>query len=403
MNFRILCEACDAEAGTQAMIRRCAACGGKLTFAYDYGGARLPAGAGGMWDYADLLPLGDPANIVTLGEGATPLLAARQDRGCRLFWKNEARNPTGSQKDRALSLAVSKAKEFKVPRVIIASTGSAGLACAAYCARAGIPCLVLVPQVTPAERLLPMQALGARIVEMEGTFVQIEQFLHTLELLPTWYDATTKRAANPFQAEAPKTIAYEIVGQLGQAPDWVIVPVGGGATLFGIWRGFLDLQHLGCIARVPRLVAVQPARFNTLEVALQQGLRTQADLQTIAMDERVETIARNLKHGVPPDGADALRAVGESGGTALSVTDADALDWQRRLGTEEGIFCEPSSAVAGAAAAALVRDGIVRSTETVVAVITGSGLRELGAVGAVSRVPLPPDASPTELDRILPV
>lgn len=403
MSFRILCETCGVEASTQAMIRRCAACGGKLTFAYDYAGARVPPGGGGMWEYADLLPLRDPANIVTLGEGATPLLAARQDRGCRLFWKNEARNPTGSQKDRALSLGVSKAKEFKVPRVVIASTGSAGLACAAYGARAGIPCLVLVPQGTPAERLLPMQTLGARTVEMEGTFVQIEQLLHTLEHLPTWYDATTKRAANPFQAEAPKTIAYEIVGQFGEAPEWVVVPVGGGATLFGIWRGFLDLQRLGRISRVPRMVAVQPARFNTLEVALQRGLHTQTDLQTIAMDERVETISRNLKHGVPPDGADALRAVRESGGTALSVTDEEALDWQRRLGTEEGIFCEPSSAVAGAAAAALVQGGTVRSTETVVAVITGSGLRELGAVGTVSRVPLPPDAGPAELDRILPV
>jgi len=403
MRFRILCEACGAEAGTQAMIRRCATCGGKLTFGYDYAGARIPAGAGGMWDYVDLLPLGDPANIVTLGEGATPLLAARQDRGCRLFWKNEARNPTGSQKDRALSLAVSKAKEFKVPRVIIASTGSAGLACAAYCARAGIPCMILVPQGTPAERLVPMQVLGARIVEMQGTFVQIEQLLHSLEDLPTWYDATTKRAANPFQAEAPKTVAYEIVGQFGEAPDWVVVPVGGGATLFGIWRGFLDLQHLGRIARVPRMVAVQPARFNTLEIALQRGLTTQADLETIAMDERVETVARNLKHGVPPDGADALRAVRESGGTALSVIDRDTLAWQQRLGAEEGIFCEPSSAVAGAAAATLVKAGTVRSTETVVAVITGSGLREVGSLPAPSLIRLRPDAGPADLDRILPV
>lgn len=403
MRFRVLCEICGGEAGTQAAIRRCPACGGKLTFDYDYAGARLPAGAGGMWDYAHLLPLGDAANIVTLGEGATPLLAARQDRGCRLFWKNEARNPTGSQKDRALSLAVSKAKEFKIPRVIIASTGSAGLACSAYCARAGIPCLILVPQGTPAERLVPMQVLGARIVEMQGTFVQIERLLHALEGIPTWYDVTTKRAANSFQAEAPKVIAYEVVAQLGRAPDWVVVPVGGGATLFGIWRGFHDLRALRRIPQVPRMVAVQPARFNTLEVALQSGLTTQADLESIAMDESVETVSRNLKHGVPPDGADALRAVRESGGTALSVIDEDALAWQQRLGAEEGVFCEPSSAVAGAAAATLVKAGTVRSTETVVAVITGSGLREVGSLPVPSLIRLRPDAVPADLDRILPV
>ena len=403
MSFRIVCERCDAEAGGRAPVRRCPACAGKLTFTYEYTGVHLPERAAGMWDYADLLPLTDPACIVTLGEGGTPLLAASRDRGCQLSWKNEARNPTGSQKDRALSVAVSKAREFKVQRVVVASTGSAGLACAAYCARAGLPCMVLVPQGTPAERLLPMAALGARIVEMEGTFVHIEHLLQSLEDDPTWYDATTKRPANPFQAEGPKTIAYEVVGQLGRAPDWVVVPVGGGATLFGVWRGFLDLLHLGRISRIPRLVAVQPARFNTLEVALARGLRTHAELESIAMDERVETIARNLKHGLPPDGADALRAVRESGGTALSVTDEEALTWQRRLGAEEGIFCEPSSAVVAPAVAALVGSGLVRSADTVVAVVTGSGLREVGALTSTARATVRPDAGPAALDRILPL
>ncbi len=403
MGFWIQCEACGREADSRSMIRRCGACDGKLTFRYDSAGVKFPAAAGGMWSYSALLPVNDPSYIVTLGEGATPLLQARYDRGCRLFWKNEAQNPTGSQKDRALSLAVSKAKEFKVPRVVIASTGSAGLACSAYCARAGIPCMVVVPQGTPADRLLPMQALGACIVEIEGTFLHIGRLLAGLEGIPTWYDATTNRAANPFQAEAPKVIAYEVVGQLGWVPDWVVVPVGGGATLFGIWRGFLDLQSLGRISRIPRMVAVQPARFNTLEVALQRDLRTKADLETIAMDERVETVARNLKHGVPPDGADALRAVRESEGTALSVTDEEALAWQRSLGAEEGLFCEPSSAVVGAAVAVLLQAGIVRSLDTVVAVITGSGFRDFGTMGPIAPIRLGLDAGPTELDRILPI
>jgi threonine synthase len=179
----------------------------------------------------------------------------------------EAQNPTGSQKDRALALAVAKARELRRQRIVIASTGSAGLACAAYSARGGLPCVVLVPAGTPLERLLPMQALGAAVVEVQGTFRDIERLLDRLRGT-SWYDATTKRVANPYQMEAPKTIAYEIVDELGRAPDWIVVPVGGGATLHGIWQGFEDLRQLGRIVQIPQLAAVQPARFNTLEVAL---------------------------------------------------------------------------------------------------------------------------------------
>jgi threonine synthase len=168
-----------------------------------------------MWDYADLLPLDDPINAISLGEGGTPLLESRQTFPCHVLWKVEAQNPTGSQKDRALALAVAKARELHRQRIVIASTGSAGLACAAYSARGGFPCVVLVPAGTPLERLLPMQTLGATVVEVQGTFRDIERLLDRLRGT-SWYDATTKRVANPYQMEAPKTIAYEIVDELGR-------------------------------------------------------------------------------------------------------------------------------------------------------------------------------------------
>jgi threonine synthase len=354
-----------------------------------------------MWAYRQLLPLADSANIVTLGEGDTPLVPAHGTWRCRLFWKNEGLNPTGSHKDRALALAVSRAREVKAPRVVIASTGSAGLAAAAYCARAGLPCLVLVPQDTPSERLSPMTLLGARVVEVQGTFLQIERLLDALEGDPSWYDATTTRIANPFQAEAPKTIAYEIVRQLGGVPDWLVVPVGGGATLFGLWRGFEDLARAGRIARSPRLASAQPARFNTLERALDQGLHTSSQLAPIAMDEGVETILRNLKHGFPPDAPDALRALRSSGGLATSVTDDAARRAQARVGSEEGIFCEPSAAAAAAAIDTLTRTGRVAPSDTVVCVLTGSGFREVGGLPPVTPVRLAPDAGPDALDRIV--
>jgi threonine synthase len=400
--FRVVCEACNGAVRHDLPLHRCPACAGKLTFTYSLDGLVWPtAMGGGMWAYRELLPLADPANMVTLGEGDTPLLPARGEWGCRVFWKNEGLNPTGSHKDRALALAVSRAREVKAPRVIIGSTGSAGVAAAAYCARASLPCLVLVPQGTPSERLSPMTILGARVVEVQGTFVQIERLLDALDGDPNWHDATTKRVANPFQAEAPKTIAYEIVWQLGGVPDWVVVPVGGGATLHGIWRGLQDLVRAGRIARLPRLASVQPARFNTLERALGQGLRTSSELAAIAMDERVDTILRNLKHGIPPDAPDALRALRDSGGLATSVSDEAARRAQARVGSQEGIFCEPSAAAGAAAIEALTRTGRLAPSDTVVCVLTGSGFREVAGLPPVPPVRLAPDAGLDALDRIL--
>jgi threonine synthase len=249
-----------------------------------------------------------------------------------------------------------------------------------------------------------MMALGARVAEFLGTFGQLEALLGRLDDAPTWYEATTTRAANPYQGEGPKTIAYELVAQLdGVPPDWVVVPVGGGGTLFGIWRGFRELQRLGHLSHLPRFAGVQPARFNTLEVALRRGLITQPELDGIRMDERVETVARNLKHGAPPDGAEALRAIRESRGTAMSVTDSDALAWQARLASAEGLFCEPSSATTAAAVDALVRARVIRRSDTVIGLITGSGFRELGALGPAELHQLPAEAVLRDLDRILPL
>lgn len=397
MTYVTICETCGREISENSAQGRCDGCPGKFDFRYDYAAVTLPDAPRDMWDYAALLPVMDRAGAISLGEGGTPLLASRQDVGCRLFWKIEALNPTGSHKDRALSLTVTKAVELGFARLVIASTGSAGLACAAYAARAGLPCIVLVPDGTPRELLLPMHALGATIVEMQGTFVQIESLLSRLTPDDGWFDATTRRASNPYHAEAPKTIAYEIVSALGSAPDWVVVPVGGGATLFGIWRGFLDLRHLGVVPTMPKLAAVQPRDFNALEIAMRDGLAKQEELEAIGLDERVDTVLRNLKHGAPPDGVDALQALRRSSGVALSVTDEEALAWQARIATRDGVFCEPSAAAAGAAVARLVDDGLAGAHDTVVAIVTGSGFREISALEDFQLPQIPADAEPSVL------
>jgi threonine synthase len=159
-------------------------------------------------------------------------------------------------------------------------------------------------------------------------------------------------------------------------PDWVLVPVGGGATLHGIWQGFRDIVRLGLAARPPRLASVQPETFDTLRRAMARGLRTQEELASVTCDETVETTSRNLKHGVPPDGDAALAALYGSDGVALAVSDEAAIDAQLRLGRAEGIFCEPSSAVVLPAAELLVREGWIAPGATIVAIVTGSGFRE---------------------------
>ena len=399
----MFCESCGASVPSWPATP-CANCPERFSFRYDLSAAaaRMPLRPTHMWEFANLLPLADRGRAVSLGEGGTPLLPARTtDLGCQAYWKLESLNPTGSQKDRALSVSISRAAELGFHRVIIASTGSAGLSCAAYCARAGLGCVVVVPQGMPAERLLPMQGYGARLVEMKGTFRHIEDLLDRVRATGGWFDATTKRSANPFHPEGPKTIAYEIAGQMDGAPEWVLVPVGGGATLYGIWRGFVDLEEMGIIARVPRMVSVQPRTFNALEEAMERNLCMPEELASIARDERVPTVQRNLKHGLPPDAADALQALRESDGMALSVTDDDALVWQRRLGETEGVLCEPSAAVAAAGLVRLRAEGVIGNGHRVVAVITGSGLRETASLGDPRLIRVTPDTGATDLEALV--
>jgi threonine synthase len=396
-HFTIACRACAAPASLAAI--RCGACGGTLGFAYA-APETWPGHAARVWDYAALLPLPRDVAPVTMGEGGTPLIAAGRDRGARVWWKYEGANPTGSQKDRAVSLALTHARAIGARRVAVASTGSVGLACAAYSARAGLPCMILMPRDTPAERMKPMLAFGATVAAVDATFETIERLLRALD--PGWYQASTIAALSPYQAEGPKTIAYEVVASLGRAPDWFVVPVGGGGTLAGIWRGFKDLHRIGRIDRLPRMASVQTATFNALEIGFARGLATMEELAAIAADESRETIARNLKHGVPPDALAALAALRESDGAAISVDEDAIRRWHLRLAAEEGIFAEPSCAAAPAGIEKLVAAGRIGRADSVVALITGSGLREQGALPPAAPVALPGSVTAAELDDLVP-
>ncbi len=383
-SYQIVCRSCGRPVATGRYHRSCPACGGDIDFHYDLTSVDLDRPLPGIWRFIDLLPVEDPAGIVSLGEGNTPLLPARlgEEAGCRLSWKWEGVNPTGAQKDRGLAVAIAKGRALGFDSAIIASTGSAGLSSAAYAAQAGLRHAVLVSRNAPPERVIPMAVLGSTIFEVDGTIEDtLELLAHATSQLGA-YETTTYKRANPFQSEGAKTLAYEIYLQHGGVPDWVVIPVGGGGTLGSVWRGFRDLRDLGLIDRLPRIVGVQPADYNGLERAEAEGLSSDADLRAMPWGEVPPTILVKLAHTYPYDGEEALAAIRETGGAVCVATDEEAIAAQRRIGAAEGIYAEPSSTVVLVAIERLVREGRIVPTDTVVAVLTGSGHRETHVLAA---------------------
>jgi threonine synthase len=362
------------------------------------GGSRRRAAS--MWDWAEWLALPAGLEPVTLGEGMTPLLPSRLFADAAVRWKCESHNPTGSQKDRAMSLAISHARLVGARAVVAASTGSVGLACAAYAARGGLPCIVLVPRGTARQRLVPIAFHGAAVLTVDGSFEEIETILAGLDP-GRWYQASTVTRINRIQAEAPMTIAFEIVDQAGGVPDWMVVPVGGGATIAGIWRGFQALQAVGRIDRLPRLAAIQPVAFDAIARAFRGNRQHIGELADAELPGDGETVLSNLKHRVPPDGDLALAAVRQSGGTVVTVSDAAALAGQARLAAVDGLLCEPSAAVVVDAVERLVADRVIAPGALVVGLLTGSGLRELGSLPAPPLPLLAPDQVPAAMEQLL--
>ena len=354
----------------------CSGCGGRLEFSYDCEGVEWdPRFGNGMWRFWPLLPVEGPEAISTLGEGGTPLLPVRSEDNLQVFIKDEARNPTGSHKDRSLAVAINHGRAIGARASVVVSTGSAGISNAAMASRAGMASIAVMSSGVPRERIFPMEALGCRIVEVEAEVDLIVARVTEIGRDLGLYVSTTTRAANPYQSEGNKTIAYEIVEQLGCAPDRMLVPVGGGGSIAGIWRGFRDLERMGRISRMPQMIGVVPKDYNGLEVAFDQGLETQEELLALPFDDPPPSILVKIAHAFPPDGADALSAVRESGGFFVSVSDEEALRAAAELGRSEGLYAEPSSAACMAGL-----DRWRRSDEpdggTVVAMMSGSGFRE---------------------------
>jgi threonine synthase len=344
--------------------------------------ARRPSG---VWRFTELLPVLDPSRIVTLGEGGTPFLrSAGLARACgvrELWLKSDAANPTGSLKDRSITVSATKAVEFGYGVLACDSTGNKASSTAAYAARAGLGSVVFCPKDTPIPKMAQAVFFGARLIRVDGHYSQINAMYRRLIASGRvkWYDCGTD---NPFRYEGKKTYAYEIAQDLGwRVPDRVLHPAAGGMSLVKTWKGFNELRALGWVDRLPKMTVVQAARCAPIVDAWKRGL------PRVAAIDKQSTVASALAAADPGLLGDrALEAVRASGGAGIAVDEAEILDAVRRLG-REGLMIEPSGAVTVAAVLRGVADGSIDRDESVVCVLTGSGFKDFNRILDLVEIP----------------
>lgn len=342
----------------------------------------------GIWRYERLLALSSTAPRSPLLVGNTPLLHADRLGAVlglpHLCIKNDTVNPTGSLKDRASAVVLARAAEIGAERVAVASTGNAGSSLAGLAASMGIPAAIFVPATAPRAKLIQALMYGAQVFAVQGSYDDAFDLCLEASQHLGWYNRNT--AYNPLTIEGKKTVSFEIYEQLGnRAPDLVFVPTGDGCILSGVARGFRDLQRLRLIERMPRLMAVQAAGSNAIALACRSG----ASLAAIQAHSVADSITVNL----PRNGAMAVRDIRASRGEAVVVSDEAILAAAHELAATTGIFAEPAAAASLAGLRAYLQEHQQDiSDQTIVLLVTGSGLKDIDA--ARRAVPLPIEIEP---------
>lgn len=363
----------------------CDFCFGPLEVVYDYPAVaavmtreRVGAGPATIWRYADLLPAGAEAPV-DLGAGLTPLvradrLAAELGLG-ELYVKDDTRNPTGSFKDRVVSVALTRARELGFKVAACASTGNLANSVAAHSARAGMEAYVFVPSDLERVKIQTTAVFGAKLVAVEGSYDDVNRLCAELASeRPDW--AFVNVNIRPYYSEGSKTLAFEVAEQLGWSlPDHVVVPVGSGSQLTKVHKGFGELAEVGLVERgLVRVSGAQAAGCAPVATAFAEG-------SDLVRPVKPSTIAKSIAIGNPADGWYALEAVRSSGGAVAAVTDEEIVAGIRLLARTEGIFAETAGGVTIAALARLAASGVVRPDERVVAYVTGTGLKTVEALG----------------------
>jgi threonine synthase len=392
------CTNCGLRHTADRLQTVCESCGKVLFARYDLDGVRRAVSPEAfssrrwdMWRYTELLPVVDEANVISLGEGLTPLVPLRQrarahlgfERG-EVLLKDEGQNPTASFKARGLSAAVSRARELGASAVALPSAGNAGAAAAAYAAAAGVTCHVAMPRDVPEINRVEAEVYGAEVMLVDGLISDAGRLIRELAPANGWFDVSTLR--EPYRQEGKKTMGLELAEQGGWGadclPDVIVYPTGGGTGIVGMRKAFDELEALGWIgASRPKMVVVQSEGCAPIVRAFERGERFAEPWQD------AQTIAAGLRVPVAIGDYLILDAVRDTGGTAVAVSESAIREAQLEMGRLAGVYAAPEAAATWAAAAELRRGGFLRGEERVVLFCTGMGLKyspplPLGEAGA---------------------
>jgi len=341
-------------------------------------------------EYRKFLPVSEKTPVISLAEGNTPLIrAARLAKaiapGIDLYLKFEGMNPTGSFKDRGMTLAMSKAAENGARAVMCASTGNTSASAAAYGARAGLAVYVLIPAGKIAMGKLSQAMMHqATVIQIEGNF---DQALTLVKDLSAAYHIELVNSLNPFRIEGQKTAAFEVCDQLGDAPNLHVLPVGNAGNITAYWKGYCEYRQANQVTKLPRMMGFQAAGAAPIVLG--------------RVVEQPHTIATAIRIGNPASWSSALTAVQESSGAIDMVTDEEILQAYAAVAAAEGVFCEPASAASVAGVAKLHRAGALREGDAVVCTLTGHGLKDADTAISVSKPPLTVKATREDVARLL--
>jgi threonine synthase len=378
--YCLQCPTCHESFAAESDIFTCGACGAPTVVAMNTAQAKslVSTNECSMWRYFDLLPLNERKSILSQNEGWTPLAESRRLADIldvrTLVLKNETVNPTGSFKDRQISVGISKAMESGADTLAVVSSGNVAAASASYAAVAGMKCNIFAPYNAPEEKLVQARMYGASFFKVDTlSSSRIFDLVRKACATKGWHLLSTAGLYNPYQVEGSKTIAYELFEQSTALPDWIIAPVGGGGLIGGLWRGFGDLVSLGKCERAPAIVGVQSEACTPLIDAIEKDL---TPAHVVANPVSVgDTIAGAIADDILFDAHTALPAIRETGGLAVGVSDEEMLEAETLLARTAGIFAEPASA-ATIAALRKLRESIGKS-DSVCCIITGSGFKDM--------------------------
>ncbi len=400
------CINCGTKYEINEIVYFCRKCGDLLEVKYDFKelGKKLEKSnwrnsSLSVWRYKDFMPVNDISRIISLNEGGTGLHSCHKlgkKLGLmQLHVKNEGENPTGSFKDRGMTVGVSKAAELGAKNVVCASTGNTSASLAAYAAKAGMQCTVLIPSGKIAYGKLSQSMIyGAKVLQVRGNFDQSLEMV--LELAEKHRSIYLLNSINPFRVEGQKSLAFEICDQLeGKAPDRIVVPVGNAGNISAIWKGFTEYHKLGFIKKLPKMTGIQAAGSAPIAQMIKTGSMVMVPV------EKPETVATAIRIGAPVSWKKAVNAIRNSNGTAETVTDEEILAAQKLLARTEGIFVEPASASSIAGLIKLVNNGIIGKDECVVCVTTGHGLKDPDTAVKMSEKPIEVDAEMSAIEDAL--